>query len=276
MTPTADEQARAAESGEPARAAESGEPARAAESGDLKQAWSAEGGPGGALVVHGFTGNPQGLRGLAEAFADAGFTVELPRLPGHGTTVEDMLTTSWADWSAEAERAYADLASRCERVIVAGLSMGGVLTMWLAANHPEIAGIVCINTPMAAAGPLSELVQSMIDAGEETMDAIGNDVADPEGFEDAYTKTPLRPLLSLIEAGDALRSQLSSISCPVLIMTSTNDHVVTPADSDAIAEAVSGPVERVTLERSYHVATLDYDKDLINERAVEFAKKVTA
>jgi carboxylesterase len=52
--------------------------------------------------------------------------------------------------------------------------------------------------------------------------------------------------------------------------------VVPPESSDLIAERVAGPLERVTLERSYHVATLDYDKDEIERRAVEFARKVTA
>jgi len=69
--------------------------------------------------------------------ADAGFTVELPLLPGHGTSIEDMVTTRWADWSAAAERAYEELAARCSAVVVAGLSMGGTLTLWLAERHPR-------------------------------------------------------------------------------------------------------------------------------------------
>src|SRR3954447_8334392 len=92
----------------------------------------------GALVLHGFTGNPGSMRGLAEAFAAAGYHVEMPLLPGHGTTVDDMLTTGWSDWSAAADAAYATLSARCSKVIVAGLSMGGSLTLWLAGQHPEI------------------------------------------------------------------------------------------------------------------------------------------
>src|SRR3954467_7806998 len=107
--------------------------------------WSATGGPNGVLVVHGFTGSPQSMRPLAEAFAAGGFTVELPRLPGHGTVIEDMVPTRWGDWSGAVEAAYTELASRCEKVVVAGLSMGGTLTAWLAANHPEIAGVVLVN-----------------------------------------------------------------------------------------------------------------------------------
>src|SRR4051812_22326326 len=98
--------------------------------------WAADGGPNGALVLHGFTGNPGSMRGVAEALAEAGFAVELPRLPGHGTTVEDMIPTGYQDWLGEAEAAYQRLAARCERVVVAGLSMGGALTVWLASDHP--------------------------------------------------------------------------------------------------------------------------------------------
>lgn len=101
--------------------------------------FSARGGAHGALVLHGFTGSPQSMRGLARAFAAAGYAVELPLLPGHGTSVDDMATTTFADWSGAVERAYADLAARCDRVVVSGLSMGALLAAWLAPRHPEIA-----------------------------------------------------------------------------------------------------------------------------------------
>ena len=237
--------------------------------------WSADGGPHGVLVLHGFTGNPQGLRGLAEAFAAAGFAVDLPLLPGHGTSVDDMVDTTWDDWAGAAESAYAALAARCERVVVAGLSMGGSLTVWLASRHPEIAGIVCVNPAIEVPDELVDGVRQMLDGGVDRIPAIGGDVADPEGREKAYDATPLRPLISLAEAGTRFRADLGRITCPVLILTSPQDHVVDPGNSDILADGVSGPVERVTLERSYHVATLDYDKDVINERAVAFARKVT-
>ena len=238
--------------------------------------WSAAGGPVGALVLHGFTGNPQSMRGLAEAFAAAGFTVEMPLLPGHGTSVDDLVTTRWADWSAAAEAVYLDLAGRVRTVVVAGLSMGGSLTCWLASRHPEIAGIVCVNPAVKVPAEMAQALQEMVDAGVDRIPAIGNDVADPAMVEKAYDATPLEPLLSLATAADELRDDLARVSCPVLLMNSPQDHVVEPENSDILAAAVSGPVERITLERSYHVATLDYDKDLIFERAVEFAGKVTA
>jgi len=244
------------------------------------EAWSTDGaGPGspGALCIHGFTGNPSSMRPVAEAFAAAGFAVELPRLPGHGTTIDDMLTTSWDDWSAEAEAAYQRIAARSSKVVVAGLSMGGTLTVWLAENHPEIAGIVAINAAVAPQAPeIVEMVRGMVDEGQTLMPGIGSDIAKPGVIESAYEGTPLKPLLSLIGAAEGVSERLGDVTCAVLIMTSPDDHVVDPAASDLLAEKVSGPVERVSLERSFHVATVDYDAELIQERAVEFGKKVTA
>lgn len=238
------------------------------------EAWSVPGGPHGALVLHGFTGNPNSMRGVAEALAGAGFTVELPRLPGHGTTIDDMLTTTWADWSGAAEAAYADLAARCPRVVVVGLSVGGALTAWLASRHPEIAGIVTINPLVEAPDGVVDLLQGMVDAGESVMDGIGSDIADPDSVESAYAQTPLVPLLSLLDAATALAAGMAQIACPVLILTSPQDHVVAPTNSDTLAAAVTGPVERVTLARSYHVATLDYDRAELEQRTVDFATKV--
>jgi carboxylesterase len=236
-----------------------------------------EGGPVGALVLHGFTGNPVTMRPLADAFVAAGFTVSMPRLPGHGTTIEDMATTGWAEWSAEAERAYQELAGRTERVVVAGLSMGGTLTAWLAANHPEIAGIVLINAAVKPYDPDSRaFIQAMIDAGDLIAPGVGADLADPEAHEPAYDGSPLVSLLTLFDAVDDLQALLPNIACPALVMQSPNDHIVDPSSADHVAGLLGGPVERLSLDRSFHVATLDYDKELIQERAVDFAKKVTA
>lgn len=238
--------------------------------------WSHQGGPNGVLVLHGFTGNPASMRGLAEAFAAAGFTVELPLLPGHGTTVDDLIPTGFADWLGHAETTYRSLADRCEQVVVAGLSMGGALTAWLGSEHPEIAGLVCINAVVSVPPGMREAVSEVLASGADRFDGIGSDIADPDVVESAYAETPLAPLLSLFDAADDLGDRLARITSPLLVVTSTQDHVVPPENSDLIAAQASGPVERLVCERSYHVVTQDYDKDLVIERAVDFATKVTA
>ena len=239
------------------------------------QPWSHDGGRVGALCIHGFTGNPSAMRPVAEAFAAAGYSVELPRLPGHGTTVEDMITTGWSDWTAEAEAAYQRIASRCDQVVVAGLSMGGALTLWLAQQHPETAGIVCINPAVMPQGDeVLDMVRGMVDEGTLYLPAIGNDIAKPGVTESAYAQTPLPPLLSLMDGLGAIQSAMASTTVPLLLLSSPQDHVVEPAQGDHLAASWGGPVERVVLERSYHVATLDHDAELICERAVAFANRV--
>ena len=231
----------------------------------------------GALVLHGFTGSPQSMRGIAEAFAAGGYGVEMPLLPGHGTTVQDMLTTTWADWSGHVEAVYEALAARVGRVVVVGLSMGGTLAAWLATRHSEIAGLVLINgalEPMNA--DVRAMFQGMVDAGGTLIPGIGSDIAKPDTQELAYLETPISGVLSLAAGGDELDAALGSITMPSLVMYSPQDHVVPVTAAPYYAGKVAGPVELVVLERSYHVATLDYDADLIIERALGFAAKVCA
>ena len=238
--------------------------------------YSATGDARGALVLHGFTGNPQSMRGLALALADAGFTVELPLLPGPRDGHRGHAPDPWEDWSAAAEAAYAELAARCDAVVVVGLSMGGMLACWLAEHHPEIAGIAVVNPLVAAARRRhrSALVEAMIDGGDEVAPGIGSDIAMEGAVESAYPGLPLRAALSLFDAAAEVEADLESVTCPVLVFTSVQDHVVDPTSSDVLVARAKGPVEQVMLERSYHVATLDYDKDEIEARTVEFVTSV--
>jgi carboxylesterase len=237
--------------------------------------YSVTGDARGALVLHGFTGNPQPMRGLALALADAGLTVEMPLLPGHGTDVADMVPTRWEDWSSAAEAAYLDLAARSDAVVVVGLSMGGMLAVWLAEHHPEIAALALVN-PMVAPPDADTVgfVQAMVDNGDELAPGVGSDISMEGAVESAYPELPLRAALSLFAAAAEVESGLASVTCPVLLFTSTQDHVVDPKSSALLVERAKGPVEQVVLDRSYHVATLDYDKDEIEARTVEFVTGV--
>jgi carboxylesterase len=121
------------------------------------------------------------------------------------------------------------------------------------------------------------MLRDMVAGGTEVMDGIGSDIAEPGVVETAYSGTPLAALLSFQEDGLVPLSQrYSSMKMPLLLFTSVQDHVVNPADSDALAAAYSGTVERVMLERSYHVATQDFDKEIIFEKSVAFAQRVTS
>ncbi len=231
----------------------------------------------GALVIHGLTSNPDSLRQIAKALGAAGFHVELPLLPGHGTVMEDLVPIRWADFVSAVEAAYTALAARVDKVVVVGLSLGGALTLRVGANHPEVAGIVCINPVAEPQVPeVIEMLQGMVDGGTEVMPGIRGDIADPDATESGYDGTPLRTLFSLLVDGLVpLAEEYTNMHMPMLLMNSPQDHVVEPKQSEFLASRYGGPVERISLDRSYHVATLDYDKDLIVDATVSFAQRVT-
>lgn len=237
--------------------------------------FSASNGSSGALVLHGFTGSPFEMRSLAEAFADAGFSVELPLHPGHGTAPRDLVPMRFSDWAEAAEATYLSISARCDRTVVAGLSMGGTLACWLAERHRDIAGVVLINPLIAPPPPevLDELRKGLA-AGAIYAPGGSSDIHREVERPDRYEQVPLAPLLSLLEATEQVASHLEEIDCPVLLLSSRDDHVVPPESADLLQAAVSGPVERVVLESSYHVATLDYDAGEIEHRTVAFAQKV--
>jgi len=217
------------------------------------------------------------MRGLALALAGAGLTVELPLLPGHGTDVADMVPTRWEDWSAAADAAYVELAARCESVVVVGLSMGGTLGIRLGERHPEIAALVLVN-PLVVPPDADTLafIDSVIDGGDELAPGVGSDIALEGAVESAYAELPLRAARSLFAAAADVEAALGSVTCPILLFSSPQDHVVPPVSGDRLVEGVKGPVERIVLERSFHVATLDYDKDEIEARTVQFVTDVLA
>jgi carboxylesterase len=239
--------------------------------------YSATGDARGALLLHGFTGSPQSMRGLALVLASAGLAVELPLLPGHGTAVADMVPTRWEDWAAAAESAYEELAARVESVVVAGLSMGGTLAVWLAERHPEVAALVLVNPLIEPPDPDTvAFINAMIEGGEEVAPGIGSDIALEGAVESTYPELPLQAALSLFTAAADVAAGLGSVTSPILLFSSTQDHVVPPVSGDRLVAGVSGPVERVLLERSFHVATLDYDKDEIEARTVKFVTGLPA
>ncbi len=237
--------------------------------------FSVSGGRDGVLVLHGFTGNPQSMRPLAEAIANAGYTVELPRLPGHGTTVEDMMTTGWADWSGAADAAYRELATRCDRVAVVGLSMGGGLTAFVAEEHPDVTALVFINALVKP--PVQEMregLKGLLDAGMETMESIGSDIKKEGSQEASYNATPLACAASLFDGIEKVWERLDTISAPTLILSSREDHVVSSDNSEDLARIVTGSVEHIWLEDSYHVATLDNDASLVEAHTVRFLDSI--
>ena len=228
------------------------------------------------LVLHGFTGTTQSVRYFGqELHRRYGFTVRGPRLAGHGSTPDEMEKTGFHDWVSSCEEPLHELAAGGKSVFVAGLSMGGTLALNLAARFPTIVqGIIPINSPVGIfEPPLAELVLSK--SAPARVPGIGSDIKDPRASELAYSELPVscvREVFILVAATSAL---LCRVTCPVLAMHSREDHVVPPRNGQRILESLgSDDIRLLWLNDSYHVATLDNDRDLIVQRAGRFIKEI--
>jgi carboxylesterase len=235
-----------------------------------------QGGPTGALLVHGFTGTPQSLRGWAQYLADADLSVELPRLPGHGTTVAEANLTHWEDWYAEIERHLALLRERCDEVFVMGLSMGGTLAIRLAEEHgDEIAGLVLVNPSLLTKRP-DRFLLPVLRWVKPTWPGIASDIKKPGVTELAYDTIPVKAAHQLGRLWLTTRGDLAKVTQPLLVLRSTEDHVVEPDSARMLLDKVSSTdVREVLLEDSYHVATLDNDAPVIFENSLEFVRRLT-
>jgi len=232
----------------------------------------------GVVLLHGFTGNPSSMRGVADAMVTAGFDVEVPRLPGHGTTIADMRQTGWFDWLGESKRAIDELAARVDRAVVLGQSMGGTLALATPLDRTDVDGLVCINPATRARDDgVMAMIDDFIDDGLLVVPGEGSDIADPDSSDISYDGTPLVPLKSLVDDGIVpIGGRFGELTMPLRLFTSRQDHVVDPNDSEHLATTYGGAGEHTWLERSYHVATLDHDRDHVVAESVAFVRKVAA
>lgn len=226
----------------------------------------------GVLLVQGFTSTPDSFRYLGERFRKAGYHVECPRLPGHCTTWQDLEKSVWQDWFAAEEEALAKLTARAKKVFVMGLSLGGALTLRLAETHPEVRAISIINHAlfMGSVSPLAGFLKLFV----RTIPAIASDIKDPAEKEIAYEKVPVAGVQQIVKLSRVTRRDLPAYTRPVIIFKSKEDHVVPQKNAPYTYDRIGSTVkEMVWLENSYHVATMDFDKDLIFDKTDAFFKK---
>lgn len=239
--------------------------------------YSADGGPVGVLLSHGFTGTSASMRPWAEHLAAAGYTVRVPLLPGHGTSWQDCNRTGWTDWYGAIERSHDELIARCDKVFACGLSMGGTLVTRLAERRPDgVAGLVLVN-PSFGTERLDAKLARFVAWAVPSRPGIGGDVKKPGVAEPAYDRTPVRAFASLQRLWPIVLADLGAVTAPVRLYRSAEDHVVEPLSAKLLlTRATATDVEEVILEDSYHVATLDNDAPLIFAGSVEFMRAVVA
>jgi carboxylesterase len=230
------------------------------------------------VVVHGFTGTPFEVRLLGEHLAAEGYAVEGPRLLGHGGSTADLAATRWPDWLASVESALARAEARAPVVGVVGLSLGALLTLETArrriAEGKPLRAIAALAPAlwlpkggMRLASLLSKLPEGLL-RGIAFPKIAGSDIADVElrranKLAQGKAGMPFLQLLSLVEFGQRVVAELPDITTPTLVMHSRRDHTIPFACSQHLAAHLGGPAKLVALERSFHVITLDVERDLV-------------
>ncbi|MDX1410668.1 MAG: alpha/beta fold hydrolase [Nitrospirales bacterium] len=241
-----------------------------------------EGGEAGVLLLHGVTGTPQCMRYLAQSLQEYKFTVSAPMLAGHGTSVQHFEKTTWEDWYRSAESAFQELKAHCRTVLVAGLSLGGLLTAHLAHHHPRtIAAIGLMATPMWLDG---FMVKNVFPAVWKTPlkhlykyhPKSAPSIRDPSARRryQAYEKIPLVNVATFIEFQSLVRDELKHIRQPTMVMHSLHDQTVPYGNLDYIkAVLASREIKTVTLKKSNHIITVDYEKEIVAKQLGKFFKK---
>lgn len=231
-------------------------------------------GPTGALLIHGFTGNPYSMRELGEYLADNGLSVRGIRLPGHGTSWEDLNLKKTEDWVQAVDTEFLDFASQHDEVFVVGLSFGAALAIDLAVRRPDrLKGIVTLAPFLLSKDPL-RVAAPVVARVLRSFPGVGNDICEPGQDERCYDRLPVKAVPHVLKFVARVRGLLPSLQVPVLTMHGRQDHTAPSDGSELIMEkAASTDKELVWLERSYHVITMDYDRQEVFERTLNFIKK---
>ncbi len=224
-----------------------------------------------ALCLHGLTGTPYEVRPLGAALADRGIRALGPALPGHGDTPGALAATTHRDWLEAARSHLRALRADHERVFVVGLSMGGLLTLQLAAEA-EADAVVTVATPLRLRGMVPwvvPLLKYLVPFPKKR----GSDIRDPEARErhPGYRVMPLRSVHELMRLQEQVRRQLERVQCPILVAHGVHDRTADPADARSIIEQVgSDRHELLWLESSGHVVPVDRDGPTLARATAEF------
>lgn len=228
----------------------------------------------GCLLIHGFTGSPNELADLGDFLRSQDLTVSMPTLPGHGTQPTDLFKVTWQDWFECVREGYTELRGECDEVFVCGLSMGGALALLLASQE-DVDGVMVLSAPVdfprwqkLAARYLQRVLKYRHKSdGEDVRDAS----AKPKLR--SYQVYPIYAVDQLFRLVDVARDCLPHITQPILIMHSRKDHTVAFSNSGVIFEQVGSHDKRkIDLDESYHVITVDVEREQVQRGVLEFIK----
>lgn len=230
------------------------------------------------LLIHGFTGTPDSLRHLANHLNSIGFHVSAPLLNGHGKTRENLAKSDWKSWHKTCQTEFVELKRKHANVFIAGLSLGGVLGLKLAEQYPQnVTGLSCLATPAFLSTWVGVVMPFIINTPLKFIypyqKKIEADVKDPIAKKNYWSimDMPITCIHSLMKLQRIVRHNLTKVTCPTLLIHSRYDSTAPYESMNYIAKHISSKTtETITLENSFHLITIDYEKDLVNQKVGEF------
>jgi len=219
----------------------------------------------GILLIHGFTATSAEVRLMAERLHHDGFSISAPLLPGHGTHPDDLNRTTWEMWLEEAKKSYEKLIRHSEKTYIIGESMGALLALELAAQHPEAAGIMLF----APAIKVNKLWLSRFLA---PFMAFQKKYARDDGLAwKGYNVYPLKASVELLKLQSHTRKQLKKITQPTLIITGNLDKTISDNAADMILDGIQSQIKHhIRMEKSAHCILLDRELDQVHQHVLAF------
>lgn len=223
------------------------------------------GGKTGVVLLHGFTASTAEVRPLGERLHAAGYTVSAPLLPGHGTHPDDLNKVRWQDWLQAAESEYQRLSKECDTVWLAGESMGGLLCLLLAADHPDVAGLLLYAPALAVRRMRGAYVLQYV------MKYLTKQNTKDDLLWKGYNVYPLKGVVELLKLQKTSRKALSRVNQPTLVFFSEKDATVGLAAADLMKEKLaSKSLELVILKESPHVILLANEQERVIQHTLRY------
>lgn len=232
------------------------------------------------LAIHGFGGTPLEVALVTEVAASIGLAAHAPLLPGHGTTARELAKTGFADWSAAAGAALDRVTKSGEPAIVAGLSLGSLLAIHLAAARPDdVRALVLLANATRLASPFPSWPLRIVDRlglGDFSVPKASADISDPAARAThlTYRSQPVHSAIQVLKAGERAEQLLGKIRCPTFIAHGRRDHVCPVSNAQRVSSQLGTADQRtVILPRSFHIITRDVDQDILKYELRRFLRR---
>jgi carboxylesterase len=222
----------------------------------------------GILLVHGFTGSPAAMRPWAEFFGARGYTVRVPRLPGHGRQWQELNEVNWEQWTDRVTEELEELEKSCDNIFIFALSMGGGTSLYVTAHHGDrIAGMVLVN-PMIHVPGFAAKFAPLVAKFRTHLKAVGGDIKRPGVSEWSYDALPMKGVVQLAKLLKSARASLGLVKVPLLLFHSVEDHTLPVTNTEIIMDEIGSP-------RKQRIELMNYDSDFIFENSLVFVQELS-